>query len=170
MQRPEAAARTTEFVKLLDEHRGILFKVARAYCREPVAREDLVQDIIVQLWRSFARYDGRTSFSTWMYRIAVNVAISFYRRETRLRHDLVPANASLLEMIAVTEEDFDDRAALVYELIDRLEPLDRALMILYLDDYPYATIAEILGITETNVATKIGRIKQRLKSGIAAPH
>jgi len=69
------------FLTSLDRHRGILFKVADAYCRDAASREDLVQDIVLQLWRAYPRFDDRARFSTWMYRIAVNVAISFYRSE-----------------------------------------------------------------------------------------
>jgi RNA polymerase sigma-70 factor (ECF subfamily) len=90
--------------------------------------------MVAQLWRAYRRFDERTAFSTWMYRIAVNVAILFHRSEIRL--------------------------------IENLDELNRALMLLYLDDKPYAEIAAILGISETNVATKISRIKQRLKRDV----
>jgi len=158
------------FVRRLDEHRGILFKVADAYCRNRVDREDLVQNIVAQLWRAYRRFDDRKSFSTWMYRIAVNVAISFYRSEIRRTRNVAPAEASIVETIAQppTEEP-DERLGLVRAFIERLDPLDRALMILYLDDNSHASIAEILGISQTNVATKISRVKQRLKREVA-PH
>ena len=157
------------FVRRLAEHRGILFKVADAYCRNRTDREDLVQNIVAQLWRSYPRFDDRKTFSTWMYRIAVNVAISFYRSETRRLRHVVPAEASIVETIAQPpNEEPDEGLDLVRAFIEHLAPLDRALMILYLDDSPYATIAEILGITPTNVATKINRIRQRLKHELAA--
>jgi RNA polymerase sigma-70 factor (ECF subfamily) len=159
------------FVRRLDEHRGILFKVADAYCRNRADREDLAQNIVVQLWRAYKRFDDRKTFSTWMYRIAINVAISFYRSETRRARNVVPAEASIFETIAQPlTEGADERLDLVRSFIERLDSLDRALMILYLDDNPYASIAEILGISQTNVATKISRIKQRLKSELAATH
>jgi len=156
------------FVERLDRHRGILLKVATAYCRGAADREDLVQDMIVQLWRAYGRFDGRYSFSTWMYRIAVNVAISFYRSTTRWPR-VAPAGSAVLEELAAPEEPAEHgRLATLRGLIEELDPLNRALMILYLDDYPYAEIAAILGITETNVATKIGRIKERLRRNVAA--
>jgi RNA polymerase sigma factor (sigma-70 family) len=159
----------SDFVDRLDRHRGILFKVAAAYCTSSADREDLVQETIAQLWRSYHRFDGRVAFSTWMYRIAVNVAIAFYRREARKRGGLVRADASLLERIpASADAETDDRLDLVRNLIEQLEPLDRALMLLYLDDYSYAESAAILGISESNVGTKIGRIKERLKRNLAA--
>jgi RNA polymerase sigma-70 factor (ECF subfamily) len=155
------------FIGSLAEHRGILFKVAGAYCRDPQSREDLVQEMIVQLWRAYPRFDGRSRFSTWMYRIAVNVAISFYRSERRKAHHLERAGDAILKEIpAPPAPEVDDRVALLRDVIDRLDELSRALMILYLDDRPYSEIAQILGISETNVATKIGRIKERLKRGL----
>ncbi|MGA8576526.1 MAG: sigma-70 family RNA polymerase sigma factor [Candidatus Cybelea sp.] len=157
------------FVGLVDRHRGILLKVAGAYCRDANDREDLIQEIVVQLWRAVRRFDGRSSFSTWMYRIAVNVAIAFCRSDERKRRNLVPAEASLLEGIAApAQTPEDDRLDYVRELIDRLDPLDRALMLFYLDDYSYSEIASMLGISETNVGTKIGRIKERFKRTLAA--
>jgi RNA polymerase sigma-70 factor, ECF subfamily len=155
------------FVDRIDRHRGILLKVAGAFSRNPIDREDLLQEITVALWRAHDRFDARSSFSTWMYRVAMNVAISFERSETR-KSRLVPADNSLFETIAQPrDEPADDRLALIRELIRRLDPPNRALMLLYLDDYPYAEIAKILGISETNVATKIGRIKDRLKRDLA---
>ena len=152
------------FIERLNRHRGILFKVAHAYCRDPASRDDLVQDMIVQLWRAYARFDERLRFSTWMYRIVVNVAISFYRRQARTRQSLVRAEARVLENLpAARETEVDDRLIALRESIDQLDELNRALMILYLDDNSYAEIAAILGISETNVATKVARIKERLR-------
>lgn len=157
------------FLVLLDEHKKILYKVASSYCRNPEDRRDLEQEIVAQLWRSFDRYDESYKFSTWMYRIALNVAISFSRSETRRSRRTVPAGESILE-IADTREGAEPDADLqiLRRLIAQLDELDRALILLYLDGNRYDVIAEILGISETNVGTKIGRIKQRLRRGAAA--
>jgi RNA polymerase sigma-70 factor (ECF subfamily) len=155
------------FLASLDQHRGILFKVASAYCRDAVGREDLVQEIVLQLWRAYPRFDGRAQFSTWMYRIAVNVAISAYRNERRTAERVERTDLARLEHLAAPNAHSDENAALLREIIDRLDALDRALMILYLDDRSYAEIAEILGITQTNVATKINRLKERLRRSAA---
>lgn len=155
------------FLKLLDEHKKIVYKVASSYCRNPVDRPDLEQEIVAQLWRSFGRYDEAYRFSTWMYRIALNVAISFYRAETRRSRDTVPAGDSLLEIAADGPEEPDENLRILREMIARLDELDRALVILYLDGNRYDTIAEILGISESNVGTKINRIKQRLRRDAA---
>lgn len=152
------------FLTLLDEHKKILYKIASSYCRGLEDRRDLEQEIVAQLWRSFGRYDESYKFSTWMYRIALNVAISFYRNETRRSRRTVPAGDSILE-IADTREAVELDAGLqtLWRLIARLDELDRALILLYLDGNRYDTIAEILGISETNVGTKINRIKARLR-------
>ena len=92
------------FEELVQAHRGILFKVCNSYCHDRDDREDLAQEVVVQLWRSFARYDERQRFSTWMYRVALNVAISFYRRERTRTHYVVSADQRLLEVA-------DERAA-----------------------------------------------------------
>jgi RNA polymerase sigma-70 factor (ECF subfamily) len=153
------------FLILLDEHKKILYKVASSYCRNTADRQDLVQEMVVQLWRSFDRYDERYRFSTWMYRIALNVAISFYRSEARRSRFHVPAEEHLLEIPAEApgSAHLDDGLQLLQRSIEQLDELDRALVILYLDENRYDTIAEILGISETNVGTKISRIKQRLR-------
>lgn len=159
--------RQDQFLKLLDEHKKIVYKVASSYCRNPADRPDLEQEIVAQLWRSFDRYDDAYRFSTWMYRIALNVAISFYRTETRRSRDTVAAGDSLLEIAAEGPEEPDENLQVLRELIAKLDELDRALVILYLDGNRYDTIAEILGISETNVGTKIGRIKQKLRRDFA---
>jgi RNA polymerase sigma-70 factor (ECF subfamily) len=157
------------FVDRLDRHRGVLAKVAGAYCRDAAGREDLIAEIVAQLWRAYGRFDERAAFSTWMYRVAVNVAISFQRAEMRKARNVEPAEPAVLENLpAPPEAQSDDALALLREVIEELDELNRALMILYLGDNSYAEIAAILGISETNVATKIGRIKQRLKRDIAA--
>lgn len=156
------------FLSLLDEHKKILYKVAGSYCRNPEDRQDLTQEIVVQLWRSFDRYDESYRFSTWMYRIALNVAISFYRSETRRSRDIVPAEESILEIADPRgSAEVDENLQLLQQQIEQLDALDRALIILYLDGNRYDTIAEILGISETNVGTKLGRIKQKLRRDLA---
>lgn len=159
-----AMAAQDRFLALLEEHDKILFKVANSYCRNREDRQDLIQEIVVQLWRSFDRYDERYRFSTWMYRIAMNVAISFYRSQSR-RTDTVPVDVSMLEIVAAAPaaEEMPDEIRQLHEFIGRLDEINRALMILYLDGNSYDTIAEILGISTTNVATKISRIKDRLR-------
>ncbi|HEY0199313.1 MAG TPA: sigma-70 family RNA polymerase sigma factor [Rhodanobacter sp.] len=160
------------FESLLHEHRGIVFKVAGLYSRSAADRDDLMQEISAQLWGSFASYDERRAkFSTWMYRIALNVAISQARRERWSESDrFEPLETHHLETIGGGEPiaEQDERMTELYAFIGQLDPLNRALILLYLEDRSYTEIAEILGISETNVATKIGRIKQKLRGQMTA--
>lgn len=152
----------TQFASVFTEHRSIIYKVCNAYCRDRHDRDDLAQEIAVQLWRSFERFDGRAAFATWMYRVALNVAISFQRREIRRSQPLVASDERLLN-VAAAERDEPEDVRRLYDFIDALGPLDRALMVLYLEEYRYREIAEITGLTETNVATKLSRLKLRLQ-------
>jgi RNA polymerase sigma-70 factor, ECF subfamily len=148
------------FAELLERHRGIVFKVAATYCRNPADREDVAQEIVTQLWRAFPKFEPTRSFSTWMYRIALNVAISFVRTNSvRARHTVALDETHDVEDSSTAEDD--ERTHLLYAFIERLDALNRALLLLYLDEHSYRDIAAILGITETNVATKISRLKQR---------
>ncbi|HET6433717.1 sigma-70 family RNA polymerase sigma factor [Dyella sp.] len=160
------------FEILLHEHRRLLFKVAAVYARDADERQDLVQEISVQLWRAFAGYDERRArLSTWIYRIALNVAISQVRRErSSLAGRIEPLQAHHLETVAggAGIVEHDERLTALYAFIGELEPLNRALILLYLEDRPYGEIAEVLGISETNVATKLGRIKQTLRGRMTA--
>lgn len=146
----------------LDAHKGILSKIARSYCRDAAEREDLVQEVVVQLWRSYPRFDGRSKFSTWMYKVALNVAISYRRSEVARTRYVITDEASLLNVAEPIEQESPEIGRL-YEFIEALNSLDRALVLLYLDGHGHAEIAQILGISATNVATKIGRIKQSLQ-------
>ena len=155
-------AREERFQRLLGDHKGILYKICNSYCRDRDDRDDLAQEIALHLWRSFDAFDDRYRFSTWMYRIALNVAISFYRRErTRTRH-VTSDEAYLLEAIDDTESQ-PEEIRMLYQLIEALDPMNKALVLLYLDGHSHQEIADVLGITTTNVATKIGRLKVAMK-------
>ena len=163
----DAANRSQQFQELLERHRGIVFKVANTYCRDPHDRADLAQEIAAQAWRSFRHYDDARAFSTWMYRIALNVAISFRRSSGRHEQHAIAFDADLHEAAAEADPESDDRVRMLYRCIERLDPLNRALLILYLDERSQREIAEILGISETNVGTKIGRLKERLRNDMS---
>lgn len=155
------------FVALVDEHRKILFKIAGSYARQGADREDLVQEMVLQMWRSFERYDPEQRFSTWMYRVALNVAISFYRRETRRSRVIVSGDETLIELAAAPGEMPVEELDTLRRMIEGLNEFDRALVILYLDGNTYADIAAVLGISESNVGTKLSRIKQQLRTDYA---
>jgi RNA polymerase sigma factor (sigma-70 family) len=156
--------RRQQFEELLHSHRGIVYKVAHTYCWHPDDRADLAQEIAVQLWRAWPRYDPARTFSTWMYRIALNVGISFVRKEVRHRQVSVPLDERLHETAAASGADPADRMHRLQVFIEQQAPLDRALLLLYLEDKSQREIADILGITPTNVSTKINRLKQKIRA------
>lgn len=157
------------FIAELEAHRKILYKVAAMYCANPADRQDLMQEMVVQLWRSFPRFDARSRFSTWMYRVALNVAISWVRvdrrRRTHFEMDGAVMDTALAD--AAAGDMPPELAALFAGFVAGLGELERALLLLYLEGSDHATIAAILGISPSNVATKIARLKQRLQSEIA---
>ncbi len=162
--------RQMRFQALLTAHRGIVLKVAYTYCRREADRDDLVQEICTELWRSFGRYDASRPFSTWMYRVALNVAISQVRRAASRRLPLASLDGEEATRVpAPSALEPDERLADLDRVIARLDPLDRALALLYLEERSYREIADILGVTQTNVATKISRLKQRIRNDLAAP-
>lgn len=154
------------FQALLQAHRGIVAKVAGTYAWHPDDRDDLMQEIATQLWRAWPGYDPQRPAATWMYRIALNVAISQLRGRTRTP-PLQGAAGDRLDTLADPAPHDPDKAQQVerlYRFIHALPPLDRALMLLHLDECPQREIAEVLGLSVTNVATKIGRLKARLRN------
>src|SRR5215471_16752095 len=158
-------AREDEFLALVERHKKIVFKVANLYCRNRADFADVVQEIMLQAWRSFYRYDHARPFSTWLYRVGLNVAISFYRAETRRSRAIVPADESVLEIAIPPSEaaELEYQLRLLHRFIGQFGELDKALVLLYLDGNSNDTIADILGISVSNVGTRINRIKQKLQ-------
>jgi RNA polymerase sigma-70 factor (ECF subfamily) len=158
--------RQQAFAALLQRHAGIVFKVANTYARLPEDRADLAQEIAAQLWHAWPKYDPARNVSTWMYRVALNVAISHVRVQAiRQRHDAVPLDEDLHDLAdgGASDHETGQHVRLLQAFIARQPPLDRALLLLYLEERPQREIAEILGISESNVSTKIGRLKQRIR-------
>jgi RNA polymerase sigma-70 factor (ECF subfamily) len=156
--------RTAKFLVVVESNKGILFKVANSYCRNIEDRKDLVQEIILQMWKSFDNYNEKFKLSTWIYRISLNVAISFYRKESSRKRISNPITTDIFDFPNKEISDVKEtNLGILNQIISELNDLNKALMLLYLDEKSYKEISEIIGITETNVATKIGRIKSILK-------
>ena len=161
-----AAAPSADFLAALHEYQPLLRRVARLYCQDADDRQDLFQEMVLQLWRAWPRYVPQpgAKLSTWLYRIMLNVAISNLRQRTRR-----PAPGELNdEALAVAQApdagpDADDRATL-YRAIARLSEVDKAFVLLYLEDRPYDEMADILGITQTTVRVKMHRVQEKLRS------
>jgi len=160
MQQPQA---TPDFLSIIEANKRLIFKICNAYCRNAIDREDLAQEIILQLWKSWASFNFSVKLSTWMYRIALNVAISFFRKTEKTANTLLMGD----QLFEIADENFqeglEENLTALQQFINELKPLDKALMLLYLEEKSHQEIAEIIGITSTNVATKVGRIKEQLR-------
>lgn len=152
-----------EPTELLRRNAGLIHRIAYAYCRDASDREDVAQEIAVELWRSRERYDARFKESTWVYRIALNVAISFRRRERRHREGRVSIEEPGLGVAAAAAIEPSADVQLLLRCIEELGALEKALVLLHLDGLDHGAIADVLGISVSNVGTKLGRIKARLR-------
>ncbi|MEY3593801.1 RNA polymerase sigma factor [Daejeonella sp.] len=152
------------FQNIIEQHKGILHKVARAYCPNEDDRQDLIQEMMIQVWLSIHRYNNQFKISTWFYRISLNVAISFYRKNTTRANKYTELTEQLIETPVEDKSENERQLYLLDQFISELKEIDKALMILYLEDKSHTEIAEILGISVSNVGTKIGRIKDKLKT------
>ena len=153
-----------EFISIVNENQSIINKICYGYANNSEDRLDLKQEILIQLWKAYPKFNHNSQISTWIYRIALNTVISNFRKAKRKIHE----NELLLSNYQVPDinenKELDDNIAKLYQLIYQLNDLEKAIMLLYFDDQPYKEIAEIVGISETNVATKINRIKSKLKN------
>jgi RNA polymerase sigma-70 factor (ECF subfamily) len=152
------------FQEIIEQHKGILFKVARAYCQDEDDRQDLIQEMMMEIWKSIHRYNKQFKMSTWLYRIALNVAISFYRKQSTRANKYTVLNEQTAQIPMDEKKEDELQLSLLEQFINELKEIDKALMILYLEDKGHAEIADILGISISNVGTKIGRIKDKLKT------
>ena len=149
-----------EFVTLIDTHQRILHKVANLYCDTPEARRDLVQEMMLQAWRSYGNYRAEAAFGTWLYRLALNTAITSIKNESR-RPDKYSMD-HLPVRVDEVDTDKEERLKLLNKAIKQLNDVEKALIALYLDELPYQDIAEILGISANNVGVKMSRVKEKL--------
>jgi RNA polymerase sigma-70 factor (ECF subfamily) len=166
--------REDDFLELVRENEGRLRKICRVYAETEAEQLDLYQDILVALWRALPSFEGEADPDTWLYRVALNTALSHDRRQTvradaplddghPLRTDAVPSPDA-----EVAEQDRFDR---LYGAIDRLDEVDKALVMMYLDETSYAEMANVLGITENHVGVKLHRIKNKLADWLeGTPH
>jgi RNA polymerase sigma-70 factor (ECF subfamily) len=154
-----------KFISIIKENQKLIYKICYSYCSYPEDRKDLQQEILLQLWNAFPKFDGRVKISTWMYKIALNTAISFYRNESKHKNNQTNIDESIISISDLEQDhsDIDEKITMLHQFIERLNEMDKALIFLYLEDNSYKEIAQIVGITETNVATKLNRIKKNLK-------
>jgi RNA polymerase sigma-70 factor (ECF subfamily) len=152
------------FVALLEEHQNIVHKVCRLYTNNQDAHNDLFQEITIQLWKAFPKFRGEAKFSTWMYRVGLNTAITLYRKSKRTinTHEIESVQFKL------KADEYDDteeqQLKLLYAAVHQLNDIEKALVFLYLEDKDYGEISETLGISEVNARVKMNRVKTKLKT------
>lgn len=155
-------SRQAEFSKLIKDNQGLIIKVSRLYTNSLEDEQDLFQEIVLQLWRSYGSFKGNSKISTWMYRVALNTAITIFRKKTRS-----PQTDELDEIhyknILEDDDEKQGQISLLYKVIKLLPNVERAIVMMYLDDISYKEIAETLGITEVNARVKMNRLKKTLK-------
>lgn len=150
------------FVKQLKENQNIVHKICRLYTNDSDAHNDLFQEITIQLWKAFPKFRGDSKFSTWAYRVALNTAITLYRKSTRS----VSTVSYEVQKHFFTHEDYnyeeEEKLKLMYQAVRLLNDIEKALVYMYLEDKDYTEIAETLGISEVNARVKMNRIKGKL--------
>ncbi|MEM7367113.1 MAG: sigma-70 family RNA polymerase sigma factor [Bacteroidota bacterium] len=157
------------FVQLITRHQGIIHKVCGMYCNQDEERRDLFQDIVLQLWRAYESFKGESKISTWMYRVALNTAISGFRKQKRKPEQSRLSDRAYEVPIVLPDPDMEEKRTFLYKAIDQLSEVEKGIVMLHLEDHSYEEIAEIIGITPNYVGVKLNRIKQRLKK-ILQPH
>lgn len=164
-------SKESKFTLLVKENQGIVHKICRIYSDSPEAHEDLFQEIVLQLWKSFDSFKGDSKFSTWMYRVGLNTAITLIRKKNK-RIDTISIDQHAYFDIKTNDydEEKEERLKLLYTCIKKLNDVERALVLLFLEDLPYKDIAETMGISEVNARVKMNRTKEKLKEMMNVNH
>ena len=152
-----------EFLHLLRQHKHVLYKISRMYMDTDEDQEDLIQEITFQLWKTYESFEGKSKFSTWMYRVALNTALTFFKKEKR-KID----NTPILEGMDKADEDFsaqhkEEQLAYFYNAVQDLNKVEKALIFLFLEGQTHRDIANNLGISEVNARVKLNRTKEKLQ-------
>ncbi len=153
----------TEFMEKIEKHKGVVFKISKMYMDNYDDQKDLFQEITYQAWKAFPKFEGRSEFSTWLYRIALNTAITFLKSEKR-KSFIQNSEVQNLK-IENNEYDFEKEEKLqkMYNAIHQLNEIDKALIFYYLEDFSGREISEQMGLSEVNVRVKLNRAKEKLK-------
>lgn len=154
-----------EFVRVIKEHEGVIFKITTMYTDNRDDQKDLYQEVVYQLWKSFGNFRAESKISTWMYRIALNTALTRLKKNKRMGNS-VSIDKVVMEQTENYDPEFEEKLKLLYSHIKQLNVLEKGLMLLLLEGKKYEEIAEITGLSPSNVGTRISRIKQKLKQQI----
>ena len=151
----------SEFLEKIESHKGMIFKISKMYVDNQDDREDLYQEIVFQLWKSYQKFEGKSQFSTWLYRVSLNTALTFLKNENRK-----PDNAFLHENLELAVEETQQKEIQIdflYKAVHELNPVEKALIFLFLEGQSHKEIATNLGITEVNARVKLNRTKEKLQ-------
>ncbi len=153
------------FIESIQKHRGMLYKLSAIYATTEENRKDLVQEIIFQLWKSFDSFKGNSALSTWIYRVAMNVGI-YHSKKEKQHLKIQPLKVDFLNISQVERDDFEEQWSIVQKHINELSLPEKGLLFLYLENKSHQEIADIIGISKSNVGTRLSRIKLKLKKNI----
>ncbi|MGE0931791.1 RNA polymerase sigma factor [Peijinzhouia sedimentorum] len=154
-----------QFTQVIKENEGLILKVCSIYTFNADDRADLYQEIVYQLWKSFGSYKAKAKLSTWMYRVAMNTAIYFLKKEKR-EIRTTPLEGSFLQFAEELNKREEEKIQLLYQHIQMLSLLERGVILLYLESKSHEEIADVMGLSITNVGTRLSRIREKLKSQI----
>jgi RNA polymerase sigma-70 factor (ECF subfamily) len=152
-----------EFLLLVNQHRGMLYKVCNLYCSAEHDKQDLFQEIVIQLWKAFPRFRGDSKFGTWLYRIALNTAISGLRKQKKNVQSMEPDQMPTEIQDIQYNKDKEEKLQQLYKAIQQLPEIERGIVMLYLEDRSYEEMEDILGINQNNLRVKMNRIKEKLR-------
>ena len=153
-----------DFLQLLEKHQNIIHKICRIYAYDYSNQKDLFQEISIQLWKSYPTFKGKSKFTTWMYRVGLNTAITLYRKNKKFIRGEDYSKLSELKADDGYDETKDNQINWLYEKINTFSEIEKALILLYLEDKKYSEISETMGISEVNARVKISRLKRKLKT------
>ncbi len=151
------------FIIQLEENQNIVHKICRLYTHDKDSHNDLFQEITIQLWRAFPKFRGDSKFSTWMYRVALNTAITLYRKSKRRINTQDYETVSFKISVDEYDDTEEQQLKLMYSAVKKLNDIDKALVFLYLEEKSYKEISETLGISEVNARVKMNRTKEKLR-------
>jgi RNA polymerase sigma-70 factor, ECF subfamily len=153
-----------QFLEILEKNIGIIIKISRAYSKTLHDKEDLINDITLELWKSFGRFKGDSKISTWIYRIALNTSMNYKRKRDKDKLFFLDDLKQFDNASWLIEHQDSDNSEILYQCIDELNQLNKAIILLYLDGNSHDEISDITGISKTNVGTRISRIKEQIKN------
>ena len=153
------------FIQLIKEHEGLIFKITKVYAVDEEDQKDLYQEVVYQLWKAFDSFEGRAKISTWMYRIALNTAITHVKKEKK-KGLTTTLDSQLHELVYEANQELEEQIQLLYAQIKKLNVIEKSIVLLYLEGKTYEEIALITGFSKTNIGTRLARIKQKLKAQI----